>query len=290
MYHDYEYLTPTSWEEAAALLEDGAAVVAGGTDLITRVNAGLEKKPCRLVSLRCLPSNGAISESGGAVVIGAKALLDEVIANQAVTDKFIALAEACTHIGGPQTRNRGTLVGNLCSASSAADACPASLCFSAQVRVQGESGVREMPLTDLFAGPRQTSLGPKELVKEVVFPEPPPRTGSAYRRVGTRRVCDCATVVAAAAISLDESGAIAQAAIGLGSVAPTPIRVPEAEALLAGKTLNDDLAAEAAAAAAEATQPISDIRGTAEYRREVVKSILPCVLKTAYCRAKGTCA
>ena len=147
-----------------------------------------------------------------------------------------------------------------------------------------------MPLSELFAGPRQTSLGAKELVREVVFRQPPPRTGSAYRRVGSREVCDCATVVVAVAISLDEAGGIAQAAIGLGSVAPMPLRATEAEELLRGKTLDADLAAYAAELAARATTPITDIRGSADYRRQVVQSVLPAVLRTAHCRAQRTCS
>jgi len=103
-------------------------------------------------------------------------------------------------------------------------------------------------------------------------------------------VCDCATVVVAVALSLDEAGGIAQAAIGLGSVAPTPIRATEAEELLLGKVLDADLAAQAAEVAARATAPITDIRGSADYRREVVQSVLPAVLRTAHCRARGACS
>jgi carbon-monoxide dehydrogenase medium subunit len=291
MYSEFEYLTPTSWEEAAASLEDGtSAVLAGGTDLLTRVNARLRTPPARLVSLRALPAAPAVSHAGAELVVEARALLDQVLSDEAVRMKFAALAEACAHIGSPQTRNRATLVGNLCSASSAADACPASLCFSPLVRVQTEGGLREMPLSELFAGPRQTSLGAKELVREVVFRQPPPRTGSAYRRVGSREVCDCATVVVAVALSLDEAGGIAQAAIGLGSVAPMPLRATEAEELLRGKTLDADLAAYAAELAARATTPITDIRGSADYRRQVVQSVLPAVLRTAHCRAQRTCS
>jgi len=161
-------------------------------------------------------------------------------------------------------RNRATIVGNVCRASPSADTLPPLIADGAQVTIHGGSGERRVGLEDFFTGPGKTVLKPDELVTEIRVPAPEPRTGKVYIKHGRRKAMELATV--GVAVSLSEN----EIRIVLGAVAPTPIRARRAEALLRGKTLNDELIEKAAEAAASESRPISNVRASAEYRREMV--------------------
>ena len=286
-----EYAAPTTLKEAVAILgkpRSGACVVAGGTDVLPRVAAGKMRRPKQLVSISHLPGLDKISlEARGVLRIGARVTLAEVAGSKQVARRIQGLIEAASYIGSEQIRNTATLVGNICSASSAADAIPPLLCADAVAEVAGSKGRRRVPIDELLAGPRKLSLKAGELVLAVRIPKPKGRIGSAYRRHGPRRAMDCATVIAAAQVAA-KKGQIVEARLAVGAVHPVPVRCSVAEALLAGRAPDDDVLAEAAEAVAADVQPISDIRASAEHRRTIVRRIVPEVVLEAFTRAGGT--
>jgi carbon-monoxide dehydrogenase medium subunit len=184
-----------------------------------------------------------------------------------------------------QTRNRATVVGNLCNASPAADTAPALLAYGAQVKLASLQGERSLPLTDFFVGPGRTALQDNELVAEVLLPAPTPQTGGAFFR-RTRTAMDIAVVCVAVVLRL-ANGTCQDAGIALGSVGPTPLRATRAEQALRGQTLTDRLLDEASRLAAEEARPIDDVRSTAEYRREMVRVLTRRGLAQAVERARG---
>lgn len=285
-----EVLSPTSWSEAALLLQESpetSAVLAGGTDLMSRIRGGkVSPAPRRLVSLRAIPSMGTIWRADdGSLHLHARTTLAQIAADPAVRETYPALHEACASIGSPQIRARATLVGNVCGASPAADGAVAALCFSGTAEVVDDHSAFDVPLVSFFTGPRRTCLKPGQIVRALRFPPPSPRSGSAFRRVSTRQAMDCAAVILAASVALDATGRIESAEIALGSVAPTPIRATEAETRLLGQAPLAAGFAEAARIASATCEPISDIRASAEYRRKVVCRVLPLVLQQAVERA-----
>jgi len=272
---EFEYIPANSLSEAVEILAregERARLLAGGTDLITRIRMGREEAPDYLVSLRQLQElNYLTFGQDGSLHLGALATLHSVEADPRVTKNFAALAEAAASVGSLQVRNIGTVVGNVCSASSAADAAVALLALGATARVIGPQGEREVGLAGLFAGPRQTSLGRGEMVKEVFVPAPRSRTGQVFLRVSPRRAMDCSVAAVAATVTLGEDGRIEEARIGLGAVAPTPKRASAAESILKGNAPTGEILKAAGDAAARGCEPISDIRGSMEYRREMVR-------------------
>ncbi|MFQ5811397.1 MAG: FAD binding domain-containing protein [Armatimonadota bacterium] len=221
------------------------------------------------------------------VAIGALATLADVQEHQRLREQYTVLADAARSVGSPQIRNRATLVGNVCSASPAADAAVALVALDASVKIAGSDGEREVPIGDFFTGPRESCVGPAEVVTEIVVPAKG-WSGSAYARSGLRRAMDCCVASVAAALIVDDGGAITDARIVLGALAPTPIRVPDAEAAVQGQSLSDDLLAEVGAAASAAADPISDIRGSAEYRKELAGALARGAVGTAYERAQSS--
>ncbi len=286
-----EYLAPTALKEALAILRrprGGPCVVAGGTDVLPRVATGKRRRPKQLVSIGRLPGLDKISLAAkGVLRIGARVTLAEVAASRQVARRLQGLIEAASSIGSEQIRNKATLVGNICSASSAADAIPPLLCADAVVEVAGSKGRRRVPIEELMAGPRKLSLKAGELVLAVRIPKPKGRIGSVYRRHGPRRAMDCATVIAAAQVTA-RKGQIVEARLAVGAVHAVPVRCPTGEAVLAGRAPDDDALAEAAEAVAAEVQPISDIRASAEHRRTIVRRIVPEVVLEAFTRAGGT--
>ena len=174
--------------------------------------------------------------------------------------------QAVRELGSIQVRNRATIVGNVCRASPSADTLPPLIADGAMVSIHGGQGRRSLPLEDFFTGPGKTVLQPDELVTEIVVPAPAPRTGKVYIKHGRRKAMELATV--GVAVTLTEGSDVR---IVLGAVAPTPIRAKKAEALLRGRTIDGALIERAAQAAVEESRPISNVRASAEYRREMVR-------------------
>jgi aerobic carbon-monoxide dehydrogenase medium subunit len=284
----FEYLQPKSIQQALEWLDmyrGRARVLAGGTDLYLRLRKGVFL-PDYVIDLKRVPGLDYITPNrGGGVQIGPTALQDEVARSSLIQQLYPALAEAAVWVGSVQTRNRATLVGNLCNASPAADTAPALLSYGAQVKIASLQGERTLPLEEFFMGPGKTALQDNELVAEISLPAQAPHTGAAFFR-RTRTAMDIAVVCGAAMLQL-VNGSCQNARIGLGAVGPTPLRATRAEAALRGQTLTDRLVEEASRLASEEARPIDDVRSTAEYRREMVRVLTRRGLRQAMERARA---
>jgi CO/xanthine dehydrogenase FAD-binding subunit len=267
----FEYLRPETVEAAvAALNESGARALAGGTDLVPQMREG-RRNASRIVDLKHIGELTAITvRPDGGIAIGAAATATAVSRHAAIAATYPAVASSVRLIGGVQVQNRASLGGNICNAAPSADAVPALLAHDARAVIASPQGRRESSLAELLHGPGRTSLSPGELLVSIVLPPHTPRSAAAYLRFTPRREMDIAIAGVAAWIALDAHGAIAAARIVLASVAPTAIRAPTAEAKLIGEQPTSALLTEAGRLAAQDARPISDTRGSADYRRTLV--------------------
>ncbi|MBN1423166.1 FAD binding domain-containing protein [Candidatus Fermentibacteria bacterium] len=265
------YFCPTDEAEALQLrgrLGRGALPLAGGTDLM--VSARAAGWPDSLVSLRRLGWDG-ITLGDDAVHIGAMTTAS-VIARD-LRDAVPLLASAASWLGGPQVRNRATVGGNLCTASPAADMVLSLLVLDAQVELVSACGVRRLRVREFVIGPKQTAIGDDELLRAVIVPRPPPNSRPWFRKVGPRSRHFISRVAVAGLLTVFDEGCALR--LGLGAVAPTPIRAVRAERFIADTgRLGDAEIAEAARLAAAECSPVDDIRASAEYRRAVVKVLV----------------
>jgi aerobic carbon-monoxide dehydrogenase medium subunit len=264
----FEYFEPTTLGEASALLSryaGRAQPLAGGTDLLVELKEQLRRAEC-VVNIKRIPGMDTLSyDAREGLRIGALVTAREIEISPIILEKYSSLAQAARELGSIQVRNRATIVGNICRASPSADTLPPLIADSASVRIVGGKGERTLLLEDFFTGPGKTVLGVDELVTDLVLPPPPLNTRKVYIKHGRRKAMELATV--GVAVSLSN----ADVRIVLGAVAPTPIRARRAEDLLRGKRLNAELIAQAAKAAADESRPISNVRASAEYRREMVE-------------------
>jgi carbon-monoxide dehydrogenase medium subunit len=269
------YHRPGTVEEACRLLaaEPRAAVLAGGTDLMVHLRQPWRgRRPPAVVSIRRIPELGRIEVTERAVRLGAAVTLGALMEDPTVGAEYPVLPLAARYMGSPAIRNLATVGGNLCNASPAADLPPVLLVLDARAGIAGPGGARTLPLAEFFRGPGQTALGPGELLVWVEWPRAGAgRAGWAtgYERLDVRRAMDIAIAAAALAVRA-EGGRVVEARVALGAVAPTPLRVPAAEAALRAAGLTDAGIAAAAAEAAAACRPIDDVRAGADYRREMV--------------------
>jgi CO/xanthine dehydrogenase FAD-binding subunit len=268
------FFKATSPQEAVSLLaEHGstARLLAGGSDLMVAVNRQAFK-PEVLIYLGD-SGLGGISENGNDLVIGAAATFADILASDLVKQKAPLLIAAAQEIASVAIRNVGTIGGNLANASPAADSAPPLLALGARLKLASAGGEREVRLAEFFTGPGQTVLAEGEMITEIIVPAQPEDGKWAYRKMGKRKAQSLSVV--SVAINLPGGGG---AAIALGAVAPTPLLVQDAAAILEEKPLDDDTIAQVAKACAAATKPIDDMRGTAWYRTRatgaVVKQLL----------------
>lgn len=266
----FHYHQPASLAEASTLLRQyngAAAVLNGGTDVLVRKNKGI----CRehIVNIKMIPDLDYIRAEEKFIKIGALTKLAAVAENAQIRAYFPVLAQAVKSIGTPQIRNLGTLSGNLCNASPVADSAPALLALGASLRLQSMSGSRFVPLEAFHIGPGKTVLAVDELLTEICIPLPEPGFVASFGKIGPRKAADIAVVNAAVGLTFRD-GVCAKAVVALGAVAPKPIRAATAEQALLGKTQTSLDAATVGALAARAATPISDVRGSLEYRREMV--------------------
>jgi CO/xanthine dehydrogenase FAD-binding subunit len=264
----FEYLAPRTVEEAIAFWaeEPGGAYFSGGTDLLPQLRAG-RKQATRVIDVKKIAGLHEIREGkDGSLAVGAAVPLATLETHPAVVQRFPLLAECSRTIGAWPLRNRATMAGNICNASPAADTAVALLALDAVVRAEGPLGTRSIPVAALFLGPGKTALLPGELVVEVVIPGSAAGWDGRYLRLSRRQGMDLATVGVLVARSHDNGWR--RHRIALAAVAPTPMRVPAAEALLDAN--GTGAAPEAAAIAQDSCSPITDVRGTAAYRREMV--------------------
>jgi carbon-monoxide dehydrogenase medium subunit len=268
---EFVYERPGSVADAlAALRVVDARALAGGTDLVPQLREG-RRRAARIVDLKHIPELTAIIVlSDGAVSIGAAATATAVARHPVMAASYPAVAESAQLIGGVQVQNRASLGGNICNAAPSADGVPALICHAAQAVIAGADGTREMPVEAIFAGPGRTTLAPGELLLAIRLPPPAPRAAAAYLRFTPRREMDIAIAGAAAWIRIGQDGLIAEARVALASVAPTPIRAPGAERALLGARPSDALFEQAGQFAAQDARPISDTRGSADYRTTLV--------------------
>jgi len=284
----FEYHAPTSVAEALdqlSLYTENARVFAGGTDLFVSMKKR-EVVPEHLINLNGIDElkNTHYHEAEG-LRIGALVTMGELERSKIVKEKFPILWDAVNVMATPQIRNLGTIGGNLCSAIPSADTAPPLLALSAMVTIVGSAGERTMLVEEFSRGPGESDLAPDEILKEILIPAPPANSGGAYFKLMRRHAQDLALVGVATNLRLDEDGQLCQEArIALGAVAPTPIRALKAEAVLKGRNINDDLAAEAGGVASEEARPITDIRASGEYRREMVGVLTKRAIMTALTR------
>lgn len=272
---DFEYHVPKTVREAAEILSryEDVRIIAGGTDVIPRLKAGIWQ-PAHLMSLKGLPELKSMRydpEEG--LVFGARCTLRELEAFAPIKENYTALWEGMHSIANTQVRNAATPVGNIVNAVPSADTAPAMLVLDAQLSVVSERGERILPVDELFVGVCQTSLERDELVTEVRIPSLAEGTGTMYYKYSVRKALDLAMIGSAARITVKD-GICTDARIALGAVAATPVRARNAEEALIGGELTAERIEKAALIASEQDcAPITDMRATKEYRREMVRVI-----------------
>ncbi|MCW5875766.1 MAG: FAD binding domain-containing protein [Anaerolineales bacterium] len=269
-------------EALAALAERGpsARLVAGATDLILEIELGVRKGIDTLIDVTRIPGLDEIRlDDEGRIHLGPLVTHNDCAASPLMREQALPLAQAAYEVGAPQIRNRGTVAGNLVTASPANDTIPPLMVLGASVELRSANGTRTVPLAEFYTGPRKTVLQPDEMLVDIHFPALDPQTArGAFLRITLRRAQAISVVNAAAVLHFDGDH-LAQAAITLGSVAPVIVRAPEAEAFLAGKRLAPEVIEQAAELAAGAASPIDDVRSSAAYRRRMVAVAVKRVLE-----------
>jgi CO/xanthine dehydrogenase FAD-binding subunit len=284
----FELALPRSIDEALRILSERgseAKLLAGGTDLLPQLKNGLLKPAC-VVDLSGVERIRTLKSDAGGLHVGA-AVTARTLERDATTQKtYTSLAESGALVGSVQVRNLATLGGNLCNAAPSADMAPPLLALDAEAVIVGPKGERRVPLTDFFTGVRRTVLAADEILLEIVVPAPGPRSGGHYLRHTPRRELDIAVVGVASQLTLS-NGVCSKARIALAAVAPVPLRARAAEQALEGKPVTPEAIERAAELALGAAKPISDQRGSADYRRHLVRVLTRRTLRTALTRAGG---
>ena len=272
---EYAYAAPLSIAEAVGILEEHATngrraqVLAGGTDLIVQMR-GPDKHPRTIVDIKRLDETNRLELGGDEIYVGAAISSAELDENEELKRLFPGLLESAYLIGSTQIQGRATLGGNLCNASPAADTIPAMIANRGICVIAGPGGTRELPVTAFCTGVGVNALGAAEFLLGLKFPRPVPGTSDAYLRFIPRTEMDIAVVGAGVSVTLNADGVCTAASVGIGAVAPTPLAVPAAADALVGSAVDDAALAAAGAACTAASSPISDKRGTVEYRRKVI--------------------
>lgn len=289
----FEYLKATTLEQALSFLamQRGAArLLAGGTDLIAELKEGLVA-PGYLVDIKALPGLDTISYDEQGLTLGALTSIRAIETSSLIQGSrpLGVLAQAAGTLGSVQVRNRATIGGNLCHASPSADMAPALLALVATLRLQSPAGVRWASIAEFFTGPGETVVRADEILTEVRVPKPTgSRTGGAYIKHSPRGAMDLAVVGVAAVIFIsDDDATCGDIRIGLGGVAPTPVRATQAEGVLRGRKLDDGLIESASKMAADDSSPISDVRASAEYRIAMVKVLTNRAIRQAWAAAES---
>jgi aerobic carbon-monoxide dehydrogenase medium subunit len=262
------YEAPTSVAGALHILgaDPDARILAGGTDLLVQYHAGV-RRPSVFVDVKRIPEMMRIEIGADAVAIGAAVAAVDICAHPVLRELWPGLVEAVHLIGSTQIQGRGSIGGNLCNGSPAADSTCALMVNRAVAVIAGPGGERTLPVDAFVVAPGKTALQPGELLVAVRLPIPAPHT--ADLRLIPRSEMDIAVASAAVSVTLDASGVCTSARVAIGAVAPTARLVPDAADALTGSTLDDTPLRAAADAASAAARPIDDKRGTASYRRTV---------------------
>jgi aerobic carbon-monoxide dehydrogenase medium subunit len=284
----FEYLAPRTLDEAISLLQKSgpeAKILSGGQSLIPMMKLRLAAPPY-VIDINRIPGLNYISESDGFLRIGALARESDLEFSPTVASRFPILADTTSVIADPLVRNLATVCGNLAHGDPANDHPATMLALGASLVAVGPNGEREIPVESFFTGLFTTALQPDEILKEIKVPMPAPSSGGAYLKL-ERKVGDYATAGVAVQITVNGAGVCQRAGIGLTNVSFSPLKATKTEAFLSGKTLDDATIKKAAELAAGESQPIDDIRGSADYKRDLVRVLTARALNRAFKRAKG---
>ena len=272
---EFEYLRPLSLGEACDLLSRHggcAKVMAGGTDLVVALREeNLRLKGLQYVmDLSHIPELAYIREEEGTIRIGALATHAQVAVSPAIRRHAHLLAQACSQVGSPQVRNRGTLAGNIANASPAADTVPALVALQARVTLMSSRGSRELSVAEVLAGPYRTNLAADEIIAGISFKKLPPSAGSAFLKIGRRWAMSIARLNVAVVIDLDEGCVVREARIVPGGALPVAAKLPAVEEMVRGQVLTEGLAQAAGEKAGQEMVGLSGIRWSTEYKLPVL--------------------
>jgi CO/xanthine dehydrogenase FAD-binding subunit len=279
----FKYFQPSTLVELLPLVEKFGSegkIMAGGTDLVVQLKTR-EVPPLKYIfDIENIEELHYIRDEGETLRIGSMVKLRTLKASPVIRKKTFILAEAVRSMATPQIRTMGTIGGNLCNASPGADTAPPLLSLGARLKILSTKGERIVPIENFFASVKRTALRSGELVTEIIVPCQPDGYGGAFMKVGRRVGHDISVANVAVVVKLKKD-CVEDVRIALGSVAPTPMRAIETEAFLKGKACDQGNITRAAEIASTEIRPISDIRASAEYRRDVVKSLIEMAIQRA---------
>ncbi len=284
----FEYYAPTSVNEATALLKQHGAeakILSGGMSLIPLMKLRLVA-PRHIIDINRIPELAYIKEADGFLKIGALTRESDLERSELIRSKYPILTDTASTIADPLVRNMATVAGNLAHGDPANDHPATMLALGAQVVALGPKGERRIPVSSFFTGILSTALNPDELLTEILIPIPPAGSGGAYIKM-ERKVGDFATAAVAAQLTIGAGGICERAGIGLTNAGPTPIKAEKAEGVLRGKKIDDEAIRQAAQLASEASDPKSDLRGSAEYKRDLVRVLTARVIRRALERVRN---
>ena len=287
MINDFEYFAPKTLKEALALLDkyqDDCKVICGGQSLLVLMRQGLVAPPY-LISIKGITELSYIKDEKDGLKIGAATTHRTIEKSAVIKKKYPVLAKMETRLASIQTRNWGTIGGNVCHGDPAGDPLPVLIALGATLTMTGSKGKRSMPAENFCLDYFETALEAGELLTEIALPVVPPNNGTAYTKFNVIE-SDLATVGVAVSVTLGSGDSCQDIRIALGASAPTPIRPKKAEAILKGKKITDALLAQAGETASTEADPISDIYASEEYRRELIKVLVPRLTREAMANAK----
>ena len=288
--HPFAYVAPTTVAEAVAVLTehgDRARPLAGGTDLLVKTRANVWELDA-VIDIKNIPELMTLSVNGDGLSIGAGVPCYQVYDNSDVAAQYPGIVDGASIIGGIQIQSRAGLGGNLCNAAPSGDGIPALIAHSAVAHIANSSGTREVAVDDFCTGPSRTVLEAGDLLVSIEVPKPAANSGAAYTRFIPRNEMDIAVAGVGVYVVLDDSGQnFVSGRIALASVGPTPILASEAGDSLAGKPVNDETIAAAAALSKNAATPITDMRGTIDQRKQLVEVLTGRMINKAVERARG---
>ncbi len=285
----FKYFQPSSLSEMLRLLDrfgDRGKIIAGGTDLVPQLKAREIPPPQCIFDIENIDKLHFIKDEGEIIRIGPIVTHHTLQASSVIDEKVPILKEAINHLGTPQIRNVGTIGGNLCNASPAADTAPPLMVLGAHLKILDAEGDRKIPIEKFFQSAKKTFLTASELLTEIIIPRQTDEYGGAFMKIGKRAGHDISLANGAVMIKLRE-GRIKDARIALGSVAPIPMRALKAETFLRGKACTEENVQKASRIASTEISPISDVRASAEYRRHVVEFLVEVAVQRAAGLSKG---
>lgn len=272
-----EYFIPQSLDDALRLLSEHqgqARIIAGGTDLVIELDRHV-RPPSALIDVSRLSNLDDIRlDEGGVIHLGPLTTHNDVIASALCVERAFPLAQACRHVGAPQIRNRATVAGNLITASPANDSIAPLTALDAALTLRSLHGERRVPLAEFYTGVRKTVMQPDEMLVDIAFRALQPNQAGAFIKLALRRAQAISLVNCCAILTMDDRRQVIDARLTLGAVAPTVIRIGEAEAVLIGQSLSEDVIEHAAVLARRAAKPIDDVRASADYRSDMASVIV----------------